>query len=441
MCKRFDYRLITRSRLGIGSYRAVGNFQEGIGYIPGSAVRGALAPFYLAACDNRATHDNHQACPQAIRENCQFFKIFVEDKVIFSDVLPVNTAVDKPVPPYHPDSPGLVLPATAVSCKRHAGFCTEDSFKQRATGKVVKEPYHGVFDTLIGRLIVHESKGKLFLHSQIRCPLCDEPIEAFSGFYRTFKSGEETIYFKCKVEPFIETRSANNRSRNTAEDEMLYSIQVIPEDISFRGTVLVLSDDVKQDELQQNLKQLKERRLGGDASRGFGEIDLQRVDEIAVSNDVATRIQSFNKVLQQEVKKAQCFCAGKNSLKQQYFTVSLQSDALLTGAFGEATTQLNAEMLRRELEDLVFANLPDFKLRLAFSQPDYCGGWSNVRRLPKTLEQAAIKGSVFVFSTDDIKPFYNPLQQLEYAGIGHRKGEGFGRILVSDAFHTEVIPK
>ena len=67
-------------------------------------------------------------------------------------------------------------------------------------------------------------------------------------------------------------------------------------------------------------------------------------------------------------------------------------------------------------------------------------GWSDLWRLPKPDDIAISMGSVSLFGlsvplNDDI---VQALLQMQEEGIGARRREGFGRLLVSSSFHWEV---
>jgi CRISPR-associated protein Csx10 len=73
-------------------------------------------------------------------------------------------------------------------------------------------------------------------------------------------------------------------------------------------------------------------------------------------------------------------------------------------------------------------------------------GWNELWGTPRTKEVAIDIGSVFLFSTtigeeEALEALLKTLFELEQAGIGRRKAEGFGRICVSDQFHQEVALK
>jgi len=63
-------------------------------------------------------------------------------------------------------------------------------------------------------------------------------------------------------------------------------------------------------------------------------------------------------------------------------------------------------------------------------------GWNSLLKLPKDDDIAILKGSVFVYSVDNLdESTIETLYRLEREGIGKRRSEGFGRLTVCDQFH------
>ena len=67
-------------------------------------------------------------------------------------------------------------------------------------------------------------------------------------------------------------------------------------------------------------------------------------------------------------------------------------------------------------------------------------GWNAALGLPKEDDRAIAAGSVFFFEYlgDNPDSLSQRLKCLESAGLGERRSEGFGRVIVCDPFHWEV---
>ena len=66
-------------------------------------------------------------------------------------------------------------------------------------------------------------------------------------------------------------------------------------------------------------------------------------------------------------------------------------------------------------------------------------GWNAAHGLPRQDEWMVARGSVYLYwlhgSTDDREALYERLQQLTIEGVGLRRNEGYGRIIVNDPIH------
>jgi CRISPR-associated protein Csx10 len=72
--------------------------------------------------------------------------------------------------------------------------------------------------------------------------------------------------------------------------------------------------------------------------------------------------------------------------------------------------------------------------------PQRVMGWNSLYRLPKADELAVVKGSVFLFGfksaiDDDL---VEKLFELQQSGVGLRRREGYGQLLIANPFHWEV---
>jgi hypothetical protein len=81
--------------------------------------------------------------------------------------------------------------------------------------------------------------------------------------------------------------------------------------------------------------------------------------------------------------------------------------------------------------------IKDAELILGIAQNSPVQGWNSMAKIPKEDMMAIEKGSVFVFSTKKLDDILDRLYNAEISGIGKRRGEGFGRLVVCDPFHFQ----
>ena len=200
-----------------------------------------------------------------------FQKLFLaENAAVFSNAYP------------SPEGQAVyVLPATAASSKSDPGFL--DPGKPRNAG---------VFDTLIDAFC---AEGYGYPYD----PVCvnGDRAEPYSQFY-TIENGK---YQAHSVDTRLLTRVGINRRRATAQEQVLYSIEVINEtqiktkQPTVFSSTISLEDNALADQLTTYLEQ-QPWRFGGSASRGLGKVEIT-VQQSDQTSAIASRIETFNQKL------------------------------------------------------------------------------------------------------------------------------------------------
>jgi hypothetical protein len=118
--------------------------------------------------------------------------------------------------------------------------------------------------------------------------------------------------------------------------------------------------------------------------------------------------------------------------------VVLQTPAIVYDNLFRPVTDLDAQTVFRDmLQNYPLKDNQPFK---RFSARVVVDGWSNVYRLPRKPDQALSAGSVFAYKlTNEVgkgqeKDFADKLKVLQAVGIGERRNEGYGQILVNPRF-------
>lgn len=394
-CTELSIQVTLESPIITGGRKPSGQAVEAVQYIRGGLIRGALANALLADLKNREPDND-------------FEQLFLDDNAgIFRNCTPG----------------AKVLPATAAGCKDVSGFL--------ADGK------HGIFDTLLER-IVSEKANWMY---QPNCPKCSGRVESQSGFYKAARASYKEKHLNTR----LLTRVAINRQRKIAEDELLYHLTALdpiivknkkeasPDAVESEKVILHGSARIPSglaEKVAQTLQQ-KVKRLGGGSSRGLGKVCIA-VDKQQASDTLSKRIKVFNEGLQ---AVWQAYADLPNTeidpFEGTYFSVNLQSDAILTAEDGwQRSMRLTPPMLQE-----MAGCKTDVTLVRSFASYNYVGGWNAAWRLPKETELVTQMGSVFVFHTPDIDKWLPKLQTLENIGIGNRREEGFGEIMICDPFH------
>lgn len=398
--------IITESPLALGQAKTGSSVSNVESYISGTVIRGAVAGNMLRQSQAEG-RDFSQAA------DSDFKSLFIDHQAIFQNAYP---ALTKNLG-LHPNV--RVMPATALSAKNASGF---------------KPDGNGVFDTLIDRFCA-EAYGMVY---DPNCPTDGGRVDPFQGFY----SVEDDKYYSHSSTTRLLTRVGINRRRNTAEDQVLYSIQVLNEskrdkqhsqEMVFSSTIWVHED--LADPLRSYLNaQAKNIRLGGAVSRGLGKVRLE-LPQYQPAQTLAQRIKDFNQTLKTRWQRWQIFQTQLLLPIEHrcFFTVGLQSEAILTENWLR-TMVISARML----QEATGLTSGDLRLHAAYSSYGQRSGWNAAWGLPKDVELTTNSGSVFLFSMDDTElNLWQPkLAELEIRGIGKATSEGFGQIRVCDEFHN-----
>ena len=397
-------QITLKSPIITGGRKPSGQAVEAINYIRGGLIRGAIAKTWLADLENN-------------EPDADFNRLFLNDDAgIFRNCTPGTK----------------VLPATAVSCKDFSGFHKADDSEK-----------HGIFDTLLERIVSEKAEWMY----QPNCPKCQGRVETQGGFY----TKSESIFTKKELNTRLLTRVAINRQRKVAEDELLYYLTAIDpiivknekkasqdevesEKVILHGSARIPSNLVNK--VDRTLQQ-KVKRLGGGSSRGLGKVCIA-VNKQQSSDTLSKRIDNFNKALQ-EVWAAYADLPNTEigPFEGTYFSVNLQSDAILTDEDGWQRSMTLTESMLKEMTDCK----AELTFVRSFAGYNYIGGWNAAWGLPKETALVTQMGSVFVFRTPDIDAWLPELQTLENTGIGNRREEGFGQVLICDLFHLQTRDK
>jgi CRISPR-associated protein Csx10 len=406
--KRIQITITAKSPMAIARQKTGGSISDVESYIPGGVLRGAIAGLMIRQA--QAEGQDFANDPES-----DFKTLFIDNQAIFQNAYPALTDKLAVAPRV------CVMPSTALSSKNSSGFGTDKN---------------GVFDTLIDRFCADA-------HCQVydpNCPKDGDRVDSFKELY----SIHDGQYFTHSASTRLLTRVGINRRRATAEDKVLYSVQVLNEtkrnkdkdkiaDMTFVGNIWIC--DELADSFNTYLQnQSQHCRLGGSASRGLGKVELRSDLKEPVSS-LYDRIQAFNQTLKARWDSWKIFGGqpAESIEGRCFFTLDLQSDAILTEQW-QRTMVISEAMLM----DAVGLTSGSLKLHQAFSSYGFRSGWNGAWGLPKDVELTTDRGSVYLFSIDaeEQANWASKLEELEIWGIGDATAEGFGQVRVCDEFHT-----
>jgi len=379
--------LETISPIGIGARGQVYGSHYSLGYIPGTTLRGALAEFYIARNGlktQRAEHDD------------LFRQIFIEEKVYFGNLYPsISNIVTLPAP------------ASLHTCKRYGGFWWDEENDHYDPSQ------HGVID------VRHFTTGDL----PECCPQCvNEPLEKVTNFYRVQDGHPQTAVAKRR---FL-VRSGIDEFTLTSKQGVLFSLDVLEARQNFYGFIRDDNNLLHKAALSGNLEELL---VGVAVTRGLGETYCT----------IAAGANTFSQFVEQTKPMA-------TPISKPCFSIVLYSDVILLDRYLRYTSVLDENILHAEFGADFPAGL-EIRLQTKFLSMRIVSGWNVKHGLPKENELAIAAGSVFVFahkenlSENENRQLNNFFNLIQNQGIGERKSEGFGRVIVNDWFHSYSIDR
>jgi CRISPR-associated protein Csx10 len=278
------------------------------------------------------------------------------------------------------------------------------------------------------------------------CPECGERLERMRGLasappatagYRQEKLGTRSL-----------VRVGMNRYTETAQDQMLYVQDVLepgrgqdgqPKQLRFVGRWRGSAQQAEhfQAMLKEHLLPAEgggfHLRIGMARARGLGAVQLymtspQPLDEAAQRQTIANRLAQF-----------QPGQAGgeMNKSGHLYAALTLRSPVQLLDEQGAPITHVTAQHLRDD-QSMAPANL-EIVPECSVLEQEIASGWSASWGLPKPVAPALAAGSVLVVRApeDERQAFLDFLLAVEQQGLGERRGEGWGEVLICDHFHSE----
>lgn len=375
--------------LHLSKNHTVSQIARTLDYIPGSTFRGALAAEYLTQ--------------NGSKEDERFRRWFMGETTRFNPLYPS----------FESRAISWVLPSSAFRCKSHPGF--------------LKPPEcHGIKDMLLELLGPTPQDRCNYQHHPTQ-PVCSSALIVKNGFYAG-KPGNEEL-----VEPskrFITQTALDNR-RESASAGQLFTLEVIEENQFFTGSIILNSLDEEKEFLDWLRNTDCLLHIGSARTRGHGQIKLLLPDNVEEKNCVPDEKSLLEKLKNFDKEVKAVLPTDKEGF---YFCITLLSDTILYDDFLQGCEKLDSSGLGRYIHtDLELAQPIS-----TFCRNHLVDGWNAVQRLPKQAELAIAAGGVFLFFIQaDINQLVECLKWVEIDGLGERRAEGFGNVVINHPFHLE----
>lgn len=386
-------------------------------YISGTTLMGGMAKSYLRM---------HGLAPDA--PDADFTQFFLQDLIRFGNLYPANFSCSLPI-----EEAVKPLPYSARSCKRWEGFKSQADESEN-------DEHHGVVDHLLLWALFKKSSNLKIFEQNRYCRACHtkgitERLAPFHGYYQRYGAGQ---YERSSLNRRLITGTGINRRTGTVQEEILFNYEVLAELTAdhkpqqFQGMVH-LDDTVAQQFFDFLHDEAFDLRVGRARSRGFGSLRLSscKPANMTTEDHFKRRLTDFDDSLKKSAEKF------KVRLEPDfYFAITCCSDLILRTPDLRYYTCLETGVLAEELD---LEDADNLELVYQHASTEKISGWNALWRLPKPVELAISKGSVFLFaySGDAREDLIAKLYTLEQQGIGSRKSEGFDWVSVSDHFHQE----
>ncbi|MBH8551276.1 hypothetical protein I8751_02530 [Nostocaceae cyanobacterium CENA357] len=255
----------------------------------------------------------------------------------------------------------------------------------------------------------------------------------FVGEYFCTEEGSCVRFYKEKRRINIHNQRDRKQGRSTqikrdpqtkqlkGEGE-IFRYEAIDAGQTFQAVILCKEADAAF--LKKLLHKSQDLWLGGSQSAGYGHTKISEINCHDAWDEVSIPIE--------------------DRIDRESFTITLLSDMVLRDEWGQyavippsAQHQVPVPLIE-ELKKILGVELQS---KRSFTSSTLVGGFNRKWGLPLPQVPAFTAGSVFVF--ENISLTSEQIQQLETQGIGERRVEGFGRVVVNwlEENHFQVYPK
>lgn len=220
--------------------------------------------------------------------------------------------------------------------------------------------------------------------------------------------GNSTVIYSESRRINIHNWRDRKKGRSTKEQGDIFRYDALDVGQTFQG--VILCDEKDETTVHDLLKQLEDIWLGGSQSAGYGHTKIS-------SGNIKLN-SSWSEVIELEERA-----------ERDQLIITLLSDTLLRSECGQPTA--DPRLVKQAIESTLNITLPEIKQGGIFASSTYIGGFNRKWGLPLPQLPAISAGSVIVFDTDECPLTEEQIQQLEKQGIGDRREDGFGRIVVN----------
>jgi CRISPR-associated protein Csx10 len=216
---------------------------------------------------------------------------------------------------------------------------------------------------------------------------------------------EDVVLYRVKRRINIHNQRDRKRGKGIEGSGAVFRYDAIDANQTFKAVVLCDSQEDK--DIIELLLQPKDIWLGGSQSAGYGHVTIELVPEDDEWDEVGITAQ-------------------ERIERNEHLTITLLSDTIVRNECGQAVAD------PKVLCQLLSASLNvEFKFKQGgiYASSLIVGGFNRKWGLPLPQTPAFAAGSVFVFNKVNLD--LQRIKALEEQGIGERRVDGFGRIVIN----------
>jgi len=380
---------LARLPLVLGHDQGVDNIISTLDYIPGSTVRGAIATLFLGIRGWKPGED-------------RFSRVFVREHVQFGPLYPMRDgwASNRTM--------SMPAPHSFQTCKDHPGIIAFDA-----------APAHGMADLL--------ASG-----APRACGQCDAPLQALGG-YLFLEQARDNLSHWRHWEPPIQTvlRTAIDGQSERAAKDQLYATQSIPRGTWFVGYLWGRRQALDELAKEWDVSDPVTLHVGKCQTRGHGEIVVWLREANNASDAVYPLVYPRPTTASPAI--------GETPVPPGGFTITCYSDVIALDRALRPISRLDAEALWWLLGG---QGEPPIVFESGFVKSRQACGFNGAPGVPRTSDLALAAGSTWRFAwqnsarSDETGKAWALVVKAHREGLGLRRGEGFGRVLVNLPWHT-----
>ena len=328
------------------------------------------------------------------------------------------------------------FPLTAASCKR-------------------EDIKHALVDQLWFRIAQHHSAGDVPENATTtwrQCGKCEADLKGHDGFWQQRENGHLDA---MDIDSHVAAHVGIDRQTATAAESIFYTLEsMLPsgEEVDLHGWLM--ADDEAFADLEQLLQDESHCiSVGHHRTRGYGDVCLtlgEPVDRVVSQSHTENWKQWSRDLI--EFLSSPPLSVPDLDPESFYFSLSFSTGAVFVDRFLRYTIDpadmiswlppmpsVDAAFPVRDRPPQELSAGGTVRWITAITRHERLRGWNAAHGLPRQDEWVVARGAVYVYcfqgTAEEREALIQQLATLSKDGVGLRRNEGFGTVIVSDDFH------